>query len=661
MARCYAMLARLPTLTLALAGVVALSPTTLKGQATTERLAPLSPRNASFTIEARLDPAARVISGTGELRWRNDAPIHATELRFHLYWNAWRDDRSTWMRGLALERDFRLHDRPERDRGAIDIESIAVAGSDLTSRLRFIAPDDGNPDDRTVAALPLDRAVAPGETISINLNWRSRVPRPYARTGAIGDYYFIAHWFPKIGVLEPQGWNCHQFHSSTEFFADFGVYDVGLTVPTGWIVGATGRERNRRDNGDGSTTHHYFQVDVHDFAWTASPDFVERRARFEHPGLPAVEMRLLLQPEHLGQEARYFDAARAAFRYYGEWYGPYPYGHVTIVDPAWQSRSEGMEYPTLFTGGTRWLAPEGTTTPEDVVIHEAGHQFWHGIVATNEFEHAWMDEGLNQFSDARVLDTAFPGRHPSERFFGDFIPWVYRDVRLSRETDLNYFHGFRQHAEGDVQATPTYLQFPAEEGYITYFKTALWMNMLERHVGWPALRRILSVYFTRWAFKHPKPDDFFAIADEFAGQDLRPFVDEVHRSSDAFDYAIENLASFSAGRRPDGSTDGVFETTVVVRRRGEAVFPVDVRVTFDDGSQAGERWYGRDRWKVLRYTRAARAVSAEVDPGRVLLLDINLTNNSMTLEPRAAEASRKWSLVWMAWLQDLMLTWAFFV
>jgi Peptidase family M1 domain len=615
----------------------------------------LSPRNTSYTLDARLDTTARVITGTGELRWRNDSPIPATELRFHLYWNAWRDDRSTWMRELALEGDFRLHGRPERDRGSIDLDSISVDGSNLTSRLRFIAPDDGNAYDRTVAAVPLDRPVAPGETISVQLKWRSRVPRPYSRTGAIADYYFIAHWFPKIGVPEAEGWNCHQFHSATEFFADFGVYDVRLTVPAGWILGATGREKDRRDNGDGSTTHHYYQEDVHDFAWTTSPDFVERRARFEHPGLPPADMRLLLQPEHLNQEARHFEATRAALRYYGEWYGPYPYGHVTIVDPAWQSRSGGMEYPTFFTAGTRWLAPEGTTEPEDVTVHEAGHQLWYGVVATNEFEHAWMDEGLTQFSEGRVMGTAFPGRHPSERFFGGFIPWVYRDIRLARETDLNYLAAFRPHAEGDVQSTLTFRQFPGETGYITYFKTALWLNTLERWIGWPKLQTILSTFFHRWAFKHPKPDDFFAIAHDAGVPEW--FFDEVHRSSNAFDYAVEELRSW-----PLPSSDPMFETTVVVRRHGEAVFPVDIRVDFEDGSHQLASFAERsERWKILRYTTKARAVRAQVDPDRVLLLDVNLTNNSVTLEPRATQAARKWSLVWMAWLQDLMLTWASFV
>jgi hypothetical protein len=165
----------------------------------------------------------------------------------------------------------------------------------------------------------------------------------------------------------------------------------------------------------------------------------------------------------------------------------------------------------------------------------------------------------------------------------------------------------------------------------------------------------MSTYFQRWAFKHPAPADFFAAANEASGQDLRWFFDQVHRSSNAFDYAVDKLTS---ERGPDGSS---FETTVVVRRHGEAVFPVEVRVTFEDDSTVRWRWDGRDRWGLFRHVRASRAVSAEVDPNRVLLLDINVTNNSRTLRPRGAAASVKWALIWMTWLQDLLMTYAFFV
>src|ERR1051325_3884715 len=361
---------------------------------------PLSPRNASYTIAARLDPATHVVTGTETIAWRNVTRTTATELQFHLYWNAWKTDRSTFMRERAL--CGALPAVADSARSRIGVASITLGGADLTGSQHFIAPDDGNESDQTVMAVPLAQPIGPGGTATIQVAWTAHVPRTFARTGVIGNFYFIAQWFPKLGVLQDDGWNCHQFHASTEFFSDYGSYDVALTVPRGWIVGATGVERAQRES-DGGTLHHYYQEDVHDFAWTTSPDFTERTAEFTHPTLPPVTMRLLLQPEHLDQANRHFDATRTTLKYYGEWYGPYPYGHITIVDPAYQSGAGGMEYPTLFTAGTRWIAPRPVSRPEGVTVHEAGHQWWYGLVGNNEFEDAWLDEGLNQFSEGRAI------------------------------------------------------------------------------------------------------------------------------------------------------------------------------------------------------------------------------------------------------------------
>ncbi len=623
--------------------------------------AQLSPRNASYAITARLDPRSRTIAGDEMLTWRNISSVPAATLRFHLYYNAWRDPRSTWMRERRLGGDTTLAARPEADRGWIEVTSIRVirAGGtpiDLSARARFIAPDDGNVDDRTVLEVPLDRAVAPGETVNVQIGWSSRVPRTFARTGTIGNFYFVGQWFPKIGVLENTGWNCHQFHAATEFFSDFGSYDVRLTVPRGWMVGATGVERDRRDEADGTTTHHYVQDDVHDFAWTTSPDYIERRAAFEHPSLPRVEMRLLLQPEHAGQAERHFAAARATLKYYGEWFGPYPYGHITIVDPAWQSDARGMEYPTLFTAGSRWLAPNGVTTPEGVTVHEAGHQFWYGIVATNEFEHAWMDEGFNTYSTARVIDQAYTPNFYARRYFGDFVPWVFRDFPLGRETEGDRLGAYRLAATADVPSTPTWQYFPGTAATITYAKTALWLNTLERMLGWDTMQRVMSTYFSRWAFRHPKPADFFSIANEVSGRDLTWFFDQVYRNASIFDYGVEELRSDN-----EPAADGRFHTTLVVRRYGDGVFPVDVRVVFENKEEARWRWDGQGRWKAFDLDKPVRAAFAQVDPDRILVLDANATNNSAARRPRAPDAARKWSLAWMVWLQDHLLTYGFFV
>jgi hypothetical protein len=630
--------------------------------------APLSPRNANYRIRARLDHPGRTVTGSQVITWRNITANPAATLQFHLYYNGWRNTRSTWMRERMLAGDTALARRPESEWSFIDIKRMRILRggdtTDVTAGLRFIAPDDGNLDDRTVVEAPLTVAATPGETIEIEIDWTSRVPRTFARTGAIGNFYFMAQWFPKIGVLEETGWNCHQFHAATEFFSDFGTYDVELDLPGGWIVGATGRLASATPQGD-RTIHRFTQEDVHDFAWTTSPDYVEHTARFEHGSLPPVDIRLLLQPEHKGQAGRHLEATRAALRYYGEWYGAYPYGHITVIDPAWQSGAGGMEYPTLFTAGTRWLQPERATQPESVTIHEAGHQFWYGIVATNEFEHAWMDEGLNTFTQAKVMAESFYPHYYAKRYFGGFVPWVFRDLPLTRDVDGNRMTAFRPFAAHDAQSTPTFRYWPGSASAISYNKTALWLHTLERMLGWNTLQRILSTYFTRYAFKHPKPDDFFAVANEVSGQDLTWFFDQVHRSSNVFDYAVDVFRS-ERPRRGGLTGDATMETdayrtTVVVRRKGEGIFPVDVLVRFEGGGEQRWQWDGRERWKAFEIDAPARAVSVQVDPDRVLLLDIDYTNNSSTLRPAAPRAARKWSLAWLLWLQDHLLTYGFFV
>ncbi len=451
-----------------------------------------------------------------------------------------------------------------------------------------------------------------------------------------------------------------------------------LTVPNGWVVGATGTERGRRDEGDRTTTHHYYAEDVHDFAWTTSPDYVERIERFGHEGLPPVSMRLLLQPEHVRQAERHFNATRATLRYYGEWFGPYPYANITIVDPAWQSGADGMEYPMLFTAGTRWLAPRTVAEPEDVTVHEAGHQFWYGMVATNEFEHAWMDEGINTFATARALEQFFGPQYYAKRYFGGYVPWVFDDLPLSRATDGSYLSSYRNAADADAQSTPTWRYWPGTAGVITYFKTALWLNTLERMLGWDTLQRILSTYFTALLVQASRAEGLLRRRQR--GQRPRPDVvlrsglpqlerlrlrrRRVHERAGGGPRLLRRLGQADVlghRRQQYVRTGDVYRTTLVVRRHGDGIFPVNVRIVFENGQEQRWQWDGRERWKQFEVDRPVRAVSAEVDPERVLLLDVNYTNNTRSLAPKANAAARKWSLTWLIWLQDHLLTYGFFI
>ena len=250
----------------------------------------LSPRNASYDIDVRLDTVRKELKGRETIRWRNISAATTSELQFHLYWNGWRNRDSTWEREDRLATPPARLQEPERrpeDTGASDVTRLRVtpAGGDavdLTPAIRYLAPDDGNAADRTVMAVTLPEPIGPGGSVQIEIEWTGRIPFAAARTGWIADYYFFGQWFPKIGVLEDTGWNTHQFHRATEFYADFGVYDVQMTVPAGYKVGASGREMRRVDNADGTTTHTYHADDVADFGWTTSPSFIEERRAFNH-------------------------------------------------------------------------------------------------------------------------------------------------------------------------------------------------------------------------------------------------------------------------------------------------------------------------------------------------------------------------------------------
>lgn len=634
---------------------------------------------ADYRIEVTLDPEARRLDGRQTVRWTHRGPESLRTLLFHQYWNAWRNDASTWMvedrsRGRsALDGE----PRPE-DWGWLEVQSVRLAGKELIRHSRYQAPDDGNPEDRTVWSVTLPRAVVAGETVEIELDWRAHVPRSFARTGVRGEDYFIAHWFPQLCVAEGRGWNCHQFHASTEFFADFGSYDVSITLPSRFVVGATGREVERREAGDGRTTHRFEQDRVHGFAWTASPHYVVVEDRYESEVQRPVDVRLLLQPEHREQAARHLEALRAAFGTYGEWFGPYPHDHVTVVDPAWGLDAGGMEYPTLFTAGTRLFNPEGGGRPEHVTVHEAGHQWWYSTVGNDEMEAAWLDEGLNTYATARAFAETWGEQIETQRFFrppgldGErgFFALLVPGFDYRGRVHMERLSRYRPDATADYQLRASFRYPPGRGSSISYSKTALWLGTLERHLGWPTMQRILSTFYDRWSFRHPTPEDFLDVVEEISGSRTRELVQGFLGSFD-YDYAVESVESVpvalhgyrSQGGRmvlvdePEPADDAArrYRNEVIVRRKGSGAFPVTLRMEFDDGSIANHQWNGRGRWIRWVEVRPVRLVSAQVDPEGVLLLDLHPSDNELLVEPHALFPSVKWTARWLVWLQDRLL------
>lgn len=615
----------------------------------------LSKRQVAYQIDVTLDPTTKRLRGTQRVTWRNPDQVPVEELQFHLYLNAFKNNRSTFMKESGgTHRGFGVtSDDPW---GSMDITRMAIAPDapdtaplagnpgpvDLTDRITFIQPDDGNTDDQTVVEVILPEVVAPGETITLDIDFEAKMPEIFARTGWAetsngNPFFFVAQWFPKVGVYEvpgqryipadaPRGaWNTHQFHANSEFYADFGTYDVSMTVPAGYTVGASGVLVDEVV-ADSMRTVTYRAEDVHDFAWTTSPDYLTFTDQWEH-----VNLRLLLQPEHAAQAERHFEAAKVALKYLTDWVGEYPYTTLTLVDGI--GGSNGMEYPTLVTCGTVYKLPHWARVLEIVTIHEIGHQYFQGMIASNEFEEAWLDEGINSYLEMRIMDT-----HYGKGAVLDVPGFEVSNGAIQR---LAY-------TQNDPESGPLFMRTweyePGDFSKASYNKPATVLKTLENYLGWETMQTILHTYYDRWRFNHPTTRDFIAVAEEVSGQSLTWFTDAYIYGTAVVDYAVDSIRN-----RNVADSDAV-RSEVVVERLEDGVFPQTLRVTFEDGTTEERNWTGEEVSRSFHFNQ--RIVDAHLDPDHQIWLDIDPLNNRRAVSDNTL--ARKRQLQAMAWVQQVL-------
>jgi len=299
-------------------------------------------------------------------------------------------------------------------------------------------------------------------------------------------------------------------------------------------------------------------------------------------------------------------------------------------------------------------------------------------VANNEFEDAWLDEGFNTYSTTRTLETAFPGPVLVRRYFEGFIPWVFSDIPLNERTAASesYF-GLYSDFKRDRMATPSWKYGPNGYRVNSYGKPARMLRTLENLLGWRTFQKVMSTYFDRWRFRHPKPQDFFAVVNEVTGQDYSWFFDQVYSKANVLDYAVgrvtyRKLAPSKGYLYENGAFKPIAEqapapaekkeglSTVYIRRWGEMILPVEIKITFANGDTVLEHWSGRERWVRYSYTHPERVTKVEVDPRHKLVLDINSVNNTWVAKAPASKAATKWAVKWLLWLQNLVEFFAFF-
>jgi hypothetical protein len=620
--------------------------------------APKSPRIASYKIDAKLDALHHTITGTETLTWTNPGPSPVDTLPFHLYLNAFKNESSLFMR--TSRGAMRGAKSTQDGWGWIKVESVQLAGTELLSQWKTVPQDDA-PADETVAELHLPSPAQPGVPIELTIRFSEQLPEVFARTGYKGDFHLVGQWFPKIGVRDGESWECRPLSINTEFFADFGTYDVALTVPATEVVAATGVLTAAVDAPGGMRTLTYHAEDVHDFVWMADPtmEVMSGQAKLEDG---VVEVRVYYRPEQRDFAKRHLESGIGAIQRFSSRFVSYPWSIMSIVDPPPDATdgAGGMEYPTLVTtAGDTVFARPGMRLPEYVTVHEVGHNWFQGILASNEPVEAWMDEGVNEWADALVMADLYGPRTSGV----DWMGWQAELGALRRAADAG---GIGPLPSPIATAAWAFVDSDAYAGE-TYTGTMRALETLQAYVGPARFDAAMKAYAKQWAFKHPTGRDLFASLSASLGQDLGWFFEPAFhelgglqlqlRSADCTPYhdprgIFDEKGTHVLKSELQSPDTGGWTCEVVVTNTGDVHIPVDIDLKFADGSTQRVRWEdkGHGAWERFVVKRSSKLAEVWLDPDAKLALD-NPIQHHVRLEGDGAASLRAG-----AWFGSVALT-----
>ena len=604
----------------------------------------LSDRIANYEMEINLDIESKQLDGLTQLTWKNISSDTITELYFHLYYNAFKNTGSTFFKERGMPSFLTQNIDDECGWGWSQIESfVDEAENNLIINAEYAQPDDDNAEDQTVLRIPLKNSILPGESAQFSFNWRAKIPQTMIRTGYNKEFYFFAQWFPKVGVYEPEGvrfaetgqWNCHQYHSSGEYYADFGNYKVSMSVPENYIVASSGQLTGQEKKGDKKVWK--FEVnDVIDFTWSCSPHYIIQTTEYKD-----TEIKLYTYPYKVHLKDRYFPTIKYCMEYLENKLEPYPYPTLSIIDPPIHGMfTGGMEYPTLITSLSFEFFPEGFKTPETLVVHEYIHQYFMQMVATHEVEEAWMDEGITSFFESKILDDYLGDTESTINAFG---------VKSgNKQFNRAEFFGSNKKMLGP-NSIKSWEYKHGGYGDIAYNKAALWLQTLEGLLGEEVMDQVFRTYFQRWKFKHPDRQDFIDVVNEISleccsekfpkGMDW--FFEQVLFGTDLCDYKVASISNeFKEIKRGfyldlDNcerieEEEERFQNRVILHREGGVKIPIEFDIHFDNGDVERHYWSGQERSHDVTNISTKKITKVIIDPEYKNYLDADFINNSLT-------------------------------
>jgi len=440
-------------------------------------------------MDVTLNDQQKTLDAFAKISYTNNSPDTLHFIWFHLWPNAYKHDRTAFSDQMLLngETDFYFSDKEER--GYINRLDFKVDGT--PARL------EDHPQHIDIVKLILPEPLPPQTTTIITTPFHVKLPFNFSRGGYDGETFQITQWFPKPAVYDRKGWHPMPYLDQGEFYCEFGDYDVHITVPKSYIIAATG-EQISVDSASDLATYHFQQKNVHDFAWFADKNFTVIQETVQLPS--GKEVKVFTYSDHTKDWSFVPGYAKQALEFYSEQIGEYPYSTMSVVKGP-LSTGGGMEYPTITI-----ISPEiaGDKYLDEVVTHEIGHNWFQGALASNERNHPWLDEGLNSYVEKKYMLKFYSSNYTQESE-------LLFQTKVKRKTD----QPANLHSE-DFSSL--------NYGLSVYHKTSEWMMLLERKYGEDSVRKAMQAYFQKWAFKHPYPEDFFAVLKEELGNDVASYI-----------------------------------------------------------------------------------------------------------------------------------------
>ncbi len=622
---------------------------------------PYFQQHVAYDIDVTLDDSLHTLSAYEKLTYTNNSTDELEFIWFHLWPNAYKNNETAYAKQKFDGGSTRFYFADEEDRGFIDSLDFKVNGEsvDLEYHAEWI----------DVAKIHLINPLMPGESILIETPFNVNIPEVFSRLGHTGRHYEITQWYPKPAVYDNDGWHPMPYLDMGEFYSEFGTFDVKITLPQNYRVMATGdlvdgeleyawldslanvgdelynlekkdfkkriKELMKSDDKDSvkMKTLHFHQENVHDFAWFADPTWIVRKGelKFEESNR-SVTLWSMYLPKNAELWENSIEYLNDATYWYSKFYLEYPYNHASAVDGD-MSAGGGMEYPNI----TVISKMPSKDLLEYVIMHEVGHNWLYGILGSDERDHAWIDEGLNEYANIRYWEKKYGDRGESV-VISDFIQ---NKLKIANKLTMNWVHylGYNMRAlTGDEQPIdiPSAEFESANYGSLVYYKTAIYTYYLQDYLGEEKMNEIMQKLFDNWKFKHPQPADIRQAFEDHTDADLSWYFDGVLNDTKTVDYAIKKKGD-----------------SFILLNKGELKAPVEIAYFNKNGDEISSEWI--DGFTGTKSFAAPEgAVNAEVAPNN-LLPDLNKSNNttkhSLGLDFVFDEPDyNKRNIYWVPWL-----------